>query len=112
MSAMETHDDVVVVEVYWLLHVLATCLCIIIIIIITTTITTMTTMMMMTTTTMMMMIVTYHRDGTVRQFVGAARLRHQLQTTQSQHTDTGPISPSTDPISPGAWQGSNWSANS
>ena len=31
--------------------------------------------------------------------------------TQSQYTDTGPSSPSTtDPISPGAWQGSHWSA--
>ena len=25
--------------------------------------------------------------------------------TQSQYTDTGPTSPSTDPITPGAWQG-------
>ena len=31
--------------------------------------------------------------------------------TQSQYTDTGPTSPSTDPIAPGAWQGSHWSAN-
>ena len=31
--------------------------------------------------------------------------------TQSQYTDTGPTSPSTDPIRPGAWQGSHWSAN-
>ena len=31
--------------------------------------------------------------------------------TQSQYTDTGPTSPSTDPIIPGAWQGSQWSAN-
>ena len=31
--------------------------------------------------------------------------------TQSQYTDTGPTSPSADPISPGAWQGSLWSAN-
>ena len=31
--------------------------------------------------------------------------------TQSQYTDTGPTSPSTDPIIPGAWQGSHWSAN-
>ena len=30
---------------------------------------------------------------------------------QSQYTDTGPTSPSTDPIMPGAWQGSHWSAN-
>ena len=29
--------------------------------------------------------------------------------TQSQYTDTGPTSPSADPISPGAWQGSHWS---
>ena len=31
--------------------------------------------------------------------------------TQSQYTDTGPTSPSTDPITPGAWQGSDWSVN-
>ena len=31
--------------------------------------------------------------------------------TQSQYTDTGPTSPSTDPIMPGTWQGSHWSAN-
>ena len=31
--------------------------------------------------------------------------------TQSQYTDTGPNSPSADPIKPGAWQGSHWSAN-
>ena len=31
--------------------------------------------------------------------------------TQSQHADTAPTSPSTDPITPGAWQGSHWSAN-
>ena len=31
--------------------------------------------------------------------------------TQSQYTDTRPISPSADPITPGAWQGSHWSAN-
>ena len=31
--------------------------------------------------------------------------------TQSQFTDTGLISFSTDPIMPGAWQGSHWSAN-
>ena len=31
--------------------------------------------------------------------------------TQSQYTDAGPTSPSADPISPGAWQGSDWSAN-
>ena len=31
--------------------------------------------------------------------------------TQSQYTDTSPTSPSADPITPGAWQGSHWSAN-
>ena len=31
--------------------------------------------------------------------------------TQSQYSDTGPTSPSADPITPGAWQGSHWSAN-
>ena len=30
--------------------------------------------------------------------------------TQSQYTDTGPTSPSADPTTPGAWQGSHWSA--
>ena len=34
-----------------------------------------------------------------------------LHLTQSQYTDTGPTSPSADPITPGAWQGSHWSAN-
>ena len=31
--------------------------------------------------------------------------------TQSHYSDTGPTSPSADPITPGAWQGSHWSAN-
>ena len=31
--------------------------------------------------------------------------------TQSQYTDTGPTSPTADPITPGAWQSSHWSAN-
>ena len=31
--------------------------------------------------------------------------------TQSQYTDNGPTSPSADPKTPGAWQGSHWSAN-
>ena len=31
--------------------------------------------------------------------------------TQSQYTDTGPTNPSADPKTPGAWQGSHWSAN-
>ena len=31
--------------------------------------------------------------------------------TQLQYADTGPTSPSADPITPGVWQGSHWSAN-
>ena len=31
--------------------------------------------------------------------------------THSQYTDTGPTSPSADPIMPGAWQGRHWRAN-
>ena len=31
--------------------------------------------------------------------------------TQSQYTDTGPTSPSADPMMPGAWQDSHWNAN-
>ena len=31
--------------------------------------------------------------------------------TQSQYTDTRPTSLSADPIMPGAWQGSHWSAS-
>ena len=31
--------------------------------------------------------------------------------TQSQYTDTGPTIPSADPIMPGPWQDSHWSAN-
>ena len=34
-----------------------------------------------------------------------------VDLTQSQYIDTWPTSPSTDPITPGARQGSNWSAN-
>ena len=34
-----------------------------------------------------------------------------LHLTQSQYTDTGPTSPSTDPTTPGAWQGGHWNAN-
>ena len=32
--------------------------------------------------------------------------------THSQYTDIGPTGSSADPISPGAWQGSHWNANS
>ena len=31
--------------------------------------------------------------------------------TQSQCTDTGPTSPNADPVTPGTWQGSHWSAH-
>ena len=31
--------------------------------------------------------------------------------TRSQYTDTGRTSPSADPITPGAWQGSHWNAS-
>ena len=34
-----------------------------------------------------------------------------LYLTQPRYTDTGPASPSPDPITPGTWQGSNWSTN-
>ena len=34
-----------------------------------------------------------------------------LYLTQSQYTDAGPTNPRADPITPGAWQGSHWSAN-
>ena len=34
-----------------------------------------------------------------------------IHFTQSHYTDTGPTSPSVDPIMPGAKQGSHWSAN-
>ena len=36
---------------------------------------------------------------------------HTFHLTQSQYTDTGPTSPSADPITSGDWQGSHWSAN-
>ena len=37
---------------------------------------------------------------------------HQtFHLTQSQNTDTGPTSPRIDPLTPGTWQGSHWSAN-
>ena len=34
-----------------------------------------------------------------------------IYLTQSQYTDTGPTSARADPTTPGAWQGSHWSAN-
>ena len=35
---------------------------------------------------------------------------HTFHLTQSQYTDTGPTSPRSDPITPGAWQDSHWGA--
>ena len=54
----------------------------------------------------------YLRDGsaqTGRSEIDVANLTFYL--TQSQCTDTGSTSPSSDPMTPGAWQGSHWSAN-
>ena len=60
----------------------------------------------------------YLRDGSTQTIVRAATLRSETEVedqtfylTQSQYTDTGPTSPCTDPITPGMWQGSYWSAN-
>ena len=70
-----------------------------------------------------------HPNAVVTLLVGCLRLSNMLvylrdrsaQTTevavqtfhltQSQYTNTRPTSPSTDPITSGAWQGSHWSAN-
>ena len=41
-------------------------------------------------------------------FVGWLVGYQTFYLTQSQYTDTGPPRPSTDPIMPGAWQGSHW----
>ena len=52
------------------------------------------------------------RTDLLRQFYTEVEVADQtFHLTQSQYTDTGPTSPSTDPITPGAWQGSHWSAN-
>ena len=57
----------------------------------------------------------YLRDGSAQTILRAATLRQvagqTLHLIQSQYTDAGPASPSADPITPGAWQGSHWSAN-
>ena len=34
-----------------------------------------------------------------------------VHLTQSQYTDTGRTSPSTDPVTPGTWQDSHWNAS-
>ena len=48
------------------------------------------------------------RDGSAQTILEVADPTFYL--TQSQYTDTGPTSPSADPIMPGALQGSHWSA--
>ena len=58
----------------------------------------------------------YLRDRSAQTIWRAATLEIEaadptFYLTQSQYTDTGPTSPSADPITPGAWQGSHWSAN-
>ena len=57
----------------------------------------------------------YLRDGSAHTILLAATLTEvadqTFYLTQSQYTDTGPTSPSADPITPGAWQGSHWSAS-
>ena len=56
----------------------------------------------------------YLREGSaqaiLRAVVEAADQTFYL--TQWRYTDTGLTSPSDDPIAPGAWQDSHWSANS
>ena len=57
----------------------------------------------------------YLRDGSAQTILRAATLRQvagqTFHLTQSQYTDAGPASPSAVPITPGALQGSHWSAN-
>ena len=58
----------------------------------------------------------YLRDGSDQAFFTCCHVEIEVadptfRLTQSQYTDTGPTSPSADPITPGAWQGSHWSAN-
>ena len=58
----------------------------------------------------------YFRDGSAQTICTCCHTEIEVadqtfRLTQSQYTDTGPTSPSTDPITPGAWQGSYWSAN-
>ena len=86
------------------------------------------TMMMMTTTTMMTVTNFFVGCLTSQQHASVSQGRicsdnctcchteievadQTFHLTQSQYTATGPTSPSADPITPGAWQGSHWSAN-
>ena len=58
----------------------------------------------------------YLRDGSAQTIFTCCHTEIEaadqtFHLTQSQYTDTGSTSPSADPITPGAWQGSHWSAN-
>ena len=58
----------------------------------------------------------YLRDGSAQKILRADTLRRELQIQLStspclRSADTGPTSPSADPTTPGAWQGSHRSAN-
>ena len=58
----------------------------------------------------------YLSDGSAQTSLRAATLEIEVadptfHLTQAQYTDTGPTSPSIDPITPGAWKGSHWSVN-
>ena len=53
----------------------------------------------------------YLKDGSAQTIQHETEIADQnFHLTQSQYTDTGPTSPSTDPITLGAWQGSHWNA--
>ena len=55
------------------------------------------------------------QDGCAQTILSAATLIEAVDVTcylvQSQYTDMGLISPSVDPVTPDAWQGSHWSTN-
>ena len=58
----------------------------------------------------------YLRDGSAQTILLAAATEIEVADqsfyfTQSQYANTGQTSPSADPITPCAWQGSHWSAN-
>ena len=60
--------------------------------------------------------IVYLRGGSAQTIVLAAVLEIEVADptfylTQLQYTDTRPTSSSPEPITPGAWQGSHWSAN-
>ena len=54
----------------------------------------------------------YLRDGSAQTILREIEVADQtFHLTQSQYTDTGPTIPSTDPKTPGAWQGNHWAVN-